>query len=375
MIDRVEIYVKAGDGGNGVVSFRREKFVPRGGPDGGNGGHGGSVYFMGKSSLNTLMSFKYKRHWRAENGANGQGKKKAGKSGKDLLIEVPLGTQVWSKEQDKKEVSLADVVTEGQRVLAVQGGKGGFGNAHFATSTNQAPRTAEQGTPGEEVHLLLDLKLIADVGIVGYPNAGKSTLLSAVSKARPKIADYPFTTTEPILGVVDRGYQSFVMADIPGIIEGAHEGRGLGLDFLRHIERTKVLIHLIDGTSAKPVADLKGVEAELELYQPLLKDRPRMIAVNKIDLPEVRSLLPQLEQEFKALGVRVYFISAATGEGVEDLMKKTLELLSRAGSFVEKKKEPEAEYKVFRPQPLAPRKGARQVPERRKRQGDKHGRE
>src|SRR4030042_2072629 len=206
MIDRVEIYVKAGEGGDGVVSFRREKFVPRGGPDGGNGGHGGSVYFMGKSCLNTLLNFKYKKHWRAENGANGQGKKKAGKMGKDLLIEVPLGTQVWSKEQDKKEVLLADVVAEGQRVLVVQGGKGGFGNAHFATSTNQAPRTAEQGTPGEEVRLLLDLKLIADVGIVGYPNAGKSTLLSAVSRARPKIADYPFTTTEPILGVVDRGY-------------------------------------------------------------------------------------------------------------------------------------------------------------------------
>jgi GTP-binding protein len=308
--------------------------------------------------LNTLLTFKYKKHWRAEDGANGQGKQKAGKMGKDLLIDIPLGTQVRRKEQDRKEVLIADIVAEGQRVLVAQGGKGGWGNTHYATSTNQAPRTAEQGTQGEEVRLLLDLKLIADVGIVGYPNAGKSTLLSAVSKARPKIADYPFTTTEPVLGVVDMGYRSFVMADIPGIIEGAHEGRGLGLDFLRHIERTKVLIHLIDGTSAKPVADLKGVEAELELYQPFLKDRPRIIAVNKIDLPEVRSRQSQLEQEFKALGVRVYFISAATGEGVEELMKKTLELVSKEGKSVEIKKEPE--YKVFRPRPLSDRKSARQ---------------
>jgi GTP-binding protein len=366
LIDRVEIYVKAGDGGDGVVSFRREKFVPRGGPDGGNGGHGGSVYLVGKGSLNTLLSFKYKKHWRAEDGANGQSKKKAGKMGKDLLIDVPLGTQVQCKEADKKEALLADIVAEGQRVLVAQGGKGGWGNAHYATSTNQAPRTAEQGTSGEEVRLLLDLKLIADVGIVGYPNAGKSTLLSAVSKARPKIADYPFTTTEPVLGVVDRGYQSFVMADIPGIIEGAHEGRGLGFDFLRHIERTKVLIHLIDGTSAKPMADLKGIEAELELYQPLLKDRPRIIAINKIDLPEVQSRLPHLEQEFKTLGVRVYFISAASREGVEELMKKTLELVSKAGSPVETKKEPEAEYKVFHPRPFSPKKGGRRE--------EKHGR-
>ncbi len=366
MIDRVEIYVKAGDGGDGVISFRREKFVPYGGPDGGNGGHGGSVYLVGKGSLNTLLNFKYKRHWRAEDGVNGQGKQKAGRMGKDLLIDVPLGTQVRRKEEGKKEALLADIVADGQRVLVAQGGRGGWGNAHFATSTNQAPRTAEKGTPGEEVRLLLDLKLIADVGIVGYPNAGKSTLLSAVSKAKPKIADYPFTTTEPILGVVDRGYQSFVMADIPGIIEGAHEGRGLGLDFLRHIERTKVLIHLIDGTSEKPVADLKGVEAELELYQPVLKDRPRIIAVNKIDVPEVRDRLPQLEQEFKALGVRVYFISAATGEGVEELMKKTLELVSQAGSPVAPKQEPETEYKVFRPRPLIDRKSAKR---REKRDG------
>lgn len=359
MIDRVEIYVKAGDGGDGAISFRKEKFVPRGGPDGGNGGHGGNVYVVGRGSLNTLLSFKYKRHWRAENGANGQGKKKAGKSGKDLQIDVPLGTQVWHKEQDKKEILIADIVAEGQLVLVAQGGRGGWGNAHYASSTNQAPRTAEQGTPGVEVRLLLDLKLIADVGIVGYPNAGKSTLLSAVSKARPKIADYPFTTTEPVLGVVEMGYQSFVMADIPGIIEGAHEGRGLGLDFLRHIERTKVLVHIIDGDSAKPVLDLKGVEAELELYQPFLKDRLRIIAVNKIDLPEVRSRMAQLEQEFKSLGIRVYFISAATGEGVEELMKKTLELVSRAGELVQIKKEPEAGYKVFRPRPLSARKSVR----------------
>ena len=358
MIDRVEIYVKGGDGGNGVVGFRREKFVPYGGPDGGNGGPGGSVYLVGDGSSSTLLGFRYKKQFRAERGGPGKGKNMQGKKGEDLFIKVPLGTLVRRKKEDGTEEMIADVVELGQQVLVAKGGRGGFGNAHFATSTNQAPRKADKGKPGEEGWLALDLKLIADVGLVGYPNAGKSTLLSAVSKARPKIADYPFTTTEPVLGVVGMNYRSFVLADIPGIIEGAHQGRGLGLDFLRHIERTKVLIQLVDGSSAAPLSDLHKVEAELEAYEPTLKDRPRIVALNKIDLPEVRSRLPQLEREFKAFGFPVYFISAATGEGVEELMMKTLELLSQCGGVVSEKKE-ESGFKVFRPRPLSPQKGAR----------------
>lgn len=356
MIDRVEIYVKGGDGGNGVVSFRREKFVPYGGPDGGNGGAGGSVYLVGDEGVATLLAFRYKKHFIAGRGAHGKGKNMHGRRGKDLFIKVPLGTQVRRKNAEGTAVLVADVTEQGQQVLVAKGGRGGYGNAHFVTSTNQAPRTAEKGKPGEEGWLQLDLKLIADVGIVGYPNAGKSTLLSKVSRARPKIADYPFTTTEPVLGVVDIGYRGFVLADIPGIIEGAHQGKGLGLDFLRHIERTKVLIHLVNGNSENPLLELKNVEAELELYEPTLKDRPRVVAVNKIDLPEVRSRLPQLEQEFKSLGVPVYYISAATGEGVRELMMKALELLS-AGAEALPQKTGEAEFKLFRPRPLSPSKG------------------
>jgi len=357
LIDRVEIYVKAGEGGNGVVSFRREKFVPLGGPDGGDGGNGGSVYLVGDGSVSTLLSFRYKKRFQAEKGVHGKGKNMYGKRGEDLLIKVPLGTQVRLKTETGSGVLMADVVEQGQQVLVAKGGKGGRGNTHYATSTNQAPRTAEKGKPGEEKRLLLDLKLIADVGIIGYPNAGKSTLLSAVSKARPKIADYPFTTLEPVLGVVGIGYGSFVLADIPGIIEGAHDGRGLGLDFLRHIERTKALIHLVDGSSEDPVADFKKVEVELVSYEPSLKDRPRLIAINKIDLPHVRGRMPQLEREFKELGVSVHFISAVTGEGVNELMSKAWELVSKAPRLSAKKEE--EGFKVFQPRPLSGKKAGK----------------
>lgn len=366
MLDRVEIYVKGGDGGNGVVSFRREKFVPYGGPDGGDGGAGGSVYLVGDASVATLLAFRYKKHFVAGRGAHGKGKNMHGSRGKHLFIRVPLGTQVRRKNAEGTEVLVADVTEQGQQILVAKGGRGGFGNAHFATPTNQAPRTAEKGKPGEEGWLQLALKLIADVGIVGYPNAGKSTLLSKVSRARPKIADYPFTTTEPVLGVVDIGYRGFVLADIPGIIEGAHQGKGLGLDFLRHTERTKVLIHLVNGSSENPLLEFKNVEAELESYEPTLKDRPRVVAVNKIDLPEVRSRLPLLEQEFKSLGVPVYYISAATGEGVQELMMKALELLAQEVKTTSGR-ENEAEFKVFRPRPLSPRKG--------KKRGERGGQE
>lgn len=364
MIDQAEIEVRGGDGGNGVVSFRREKFVPFGGPNGGNGGHGGDVYLIGDASMTTLREFRYRSGFKAERGAHGKGKDMYGRRGEDLLIRVPLGTLVGRKGEDGSVVEMADVMEAGQRVLVAKGGRGGFGNAHFASSTNRAPRVAEKGSPGEELRLVLDLKLIADAGIVGYPNAGKSTLLSTVSRARPKIAPYPFTTMEPVLGVVEIGYQSFVLADIPGIIEGAHEGRGLGLDFLRHIERTSVLISLVDGTSADPVSDLGRVEEELALYDAGLTQKPRVIAVNKIDVPEVRARLPQLEREFRAAGKPVYFISAATGEGVEPLMMKCLELLSHEGAVSTKKRE-EPEFKVFRPRPLSPRKTGRD--------GAKHG--
>ena len=357
MIDRVEIYVKAGDGGNGVVSFRREKFVPLGGPDGGDGGNGGSVYLVGDEGVSTLLAFRYKKQFRAERGDHGKGKNMHGKRGEDLFIKVPLGTQVRLKTEAGSGTLVADVVEHEQQILVAKGGKGGRGNTHFATATNQAPRTAEKGKPGEEKRLVLDLKLIADVGIIGYPNAGKSTLLSAVSQARPKIADYPFTTIEPVLGVVAMGYQSFVAADIPGIIEGAHEGRGLGLDFLRHIERTKALIHLVDGSSEDPVADFKKVEAELVSYEPSLKERPRIIAVNKIDLPQVRARMPQLEREFQEMGMSVHFISGASGEGVRELMNKVWELVSKAPRLSPKKGE--EEFKVFRPRPLPAKKAAK----------------
>jgi len=312
---------------------------------------------VGDESVSTLLAFRYKKHFRAEKGAHGKGKNMHGKKGEDLYIKVPLGTQIRQKKEDGTVALVADIVEQGQQVLEAKGGKGGRGNTHFATSTNQTPRTAETGKPGEEKRLVLDLKLIADAGIIGYPNAGKSTLLSAVSQARPKIADYPFTTLEPVLGVVEMGYRSFVLADIPGIIEGAHEGRGLGLDFLRHIERTKALIHLVDGSSEDPVGDFQKVEAELVAYEPSLKDRPRIIAINKIDLPQVRARMPQLDREFQALGILVHFISAATGEGVREVMNKAWELISKAPRVSPRKEE--EEFKVFRPRPLPAKKAAK----------------
>src|SRR4030042_588351 len=358
MFDKVGIEVKAGDGGNGAVSFRKEKFVPYGGPDGGDGGNGGSIYLLGDAGAATLYSFRYKKQFRAEDGGKGKGKNMYGKRGEDRIIKVPLGTQVRLKKEDGEGSLVADVVEHGQQVLVAGGGKGGKGNARFATSTNQAPRTAEKGKPGAEAWLQLDLKLIADVGIVGYPNAGKSTLLSRVTKARPKIADYPFTTLEPVLGVVDMGERSFVQADIPGIIEGAPLGRGVGLDFLRHIERTQVLIHLVDGGAENPLSEMGKVEAELGSYEPPVNDRPRVVAINKIDLPEVRERLPQLEKEFKGLGIPVYYISAATGEGVRELLLRAVELVAQSGKKEMGKKE-EEEFKVFRPRPLPSRRGSK----------------
>ncbi|MBE0480328.1 MAG: GTPase ObgE [Dehalococcoidia bacterium] len=355
MIDRVEIYVKAGDGGNGIASFRREKFVPFGGPDGGDGGDGGSVWLAGDSSVSTLQDFRYRSRFKAQRGGHGKGKNMTGKKGEDLSIKVPLGTVVRRKGEGGSGEVVADIVEQGQRILIARGGKGGLGNTRFATSTNQAPRRATPGKPGEEASLVLDLKLIADAGIVGYPNAGKSTLLSRVSRARPKIGHYPFTTTEPMLGVVEAGGRSFLLADIPGIVEGAHKGKGLGLEFLRHVERTRVLIHVVDGGVEDPLSDFKKVEAEFAAYPADLKQKPRIIAVNKIDLTHVRERRAALEGDFDQLNMPLHFISAATGEGVDGLIRKVLEILTATRPVPAA---PEEETKVFRPRPVSSRKSA-----------------
>jgi GTP-binding protein len=328
LIDRVEIEVEAGSGGNGVVSFRREKYVPRGGPDGGDGGHGGSVVLVADAALTTLAGFRRRRHYRAERGRHGEGGKRHGRSGENLLVPVPAGTLVRLAGEAGSGEALADLTVPGQRLVVVRGGKGGRGNARFATSTRQAPRIAERGQRGEQARLVLDLKLLCDVGIVGLPNAGKSTLLRAVSAARPKVADYPFTTLEPVLGVVEVGYESFVLADLPGIIEGAHEGAGLGHQFLRHVERTRVLVHLVDGSRPDPKGDLRALNEELVQYSEELGRKPQQVVVNKVDLPEVRARVGELTTGLSDGAHEPLFISAATGEGLPELLRRLLELLS-----------------------------------------------
>lgn len=319
-IDRAVIEVKAGGGGNGCVSFRREKSIPKGGPDGGDGGDGGAVALVADENLSTLLDFQYRRHYRAQRGAHGEGATRHGRRGGSLVVPVPVGTLV--KDADTQDV-LADLIQHGQRVVVARGGRGGRGNARFATATRRAPRQAEPGTLGQERRVELELKLIADAGLVGFPNAGKSTLLSRVSAARPKIADYPFTTTEPYLGVVAApDGRSFVLADIPGLIEGAHQGAGLGHTFLRHIARTRVLIHLIDlsATDRDPLRDFETVNNELWQYDQRLRERPMLVALNKIDVPEARASAPAVSAAIQAGGYRVFAISGVTGEGVDALM-------------------------------------------------------
>jgi len=324
-VDRAIIHVKAGDGGRGCVSFRREKYVPRGGPDGGDGGKGGDIIIKATSSLHTLLDLSSKRDYIAENGAHGKGKKRHGKSGKPLVIKVPTGTQIYDLESG---VLLKDLKRDGESVVVAKGGHGGKGNARFATPTNRAPDYAEEGEQGEERVLRLELKLIADVGIVGLPNAGKSTLLAKVSSARPKIASYPFTTVYPYLGVVDAGdYRRFVMADIPGLIEGAHKGAGLGDHFLRHIERTRVILHLVDikpYTNQKPIEAYRAVRRELRLYSPALARKPEIIAANKMDIAGADEAFEEFR---KAVGKEVYPISAVTGEGIPRLINAILRKL------------------------------------------------
>jgi GTP-binding protein len=322
-IDEAKIYVKSGRGGNGCVSFRREKYVPRGGPNGGDGGGGGDVIVVAKENMTSLLDYRYKRHYRAESGEHGKGKDQHGKSAPPLFIPVPIGTVV--KDLSTGQV-LGDLTEDGQTLVVAKGGRGGKGNARFATSTNQAPKKAEPGEEGEEKDLLLELKLLADVGIIGFPNAGKSTLISRISAARPKIADYPFTTLVPNLGVVGYGEnKTFVVADIPGLIKGAHEGAGLGIKFLRHIERTRILIHLVDlspFTERDPIEDYRAMNEELEAYSPELKDKPQIIALNKIDIPEAREKLEEVKTYFNELGMKVFPISSATGEGINELIRE-----------------------------------------------------
>ena len=346
MLDRVEIVVKAGDGGNGAISFRREKFVPFGGPDGGDGGKGGDVVVMADATVTSLRQFKQKRFYRADDGKGGRGKRKHGKSGENMILAVPEGTVVSDKTQIGEAALIADLEQSGQRVIVAKGGKGGLGNTHFSSSINQAPRIAQEGELGEENSIILELRLIADVGIIGYPNVGKSTLLAAASAAKPKIAGYPFTTREPILGVVEIGPQCFVLAEIPGLIEDAHLGRGLGHDFLRHIMRTRMLIHLIDGSAESPVEDMIRVNTELSLFDSALTQKPQLVVVNKIDLSEVQARITGAKDAFSNAGINVLFVSAATGKGVSELMAETMKMLSQVTA--EKEAGPK---KVFRPQP------------------------
>lgn len=318
-IDEAEIDVAAGDGGDGIVAWRREKYVPKGGPAGGDGGHGGSIYLEATPELSTLVEFRFRRSFAAESGKTGGPSKKSGKSGADLTIAVPIGTLVYRRAGDAPEDPVTDLASAGARLLVARGGRGGLGNQHFATSVRQAPRFAERGEPGERAHLRLELRLLADCGIIGVPNAGKSTLLSVVSSARPKIADYPFTTTEPQLGVVRiSDDESFVMVDVPGLIEGAHEGTGLGDLFLKHVERTRVLLHLLDGSKplAEIFADKETIERELAAWNPRLLEKPMLLVLNKLDLPNARECLADLQQRFP----EIRGISAATHDGVRRLV-------------------------------------------------------
>jgi GTP-binding protein len=338
-VDEVDIHVAAGHGGRGAMSFRREKFVPRGGPNGGDGGHGGSIYIVADPNLNTLLNYRFQRIFEAGRGGHGEGSNRTGRNGGDVELKVPVGTVVYERAGDEL-VQMADLTVAGQRVAVAKGGLGGWGNARYATSTNRAPRKAQPGLPGEERDLRLHLKLLADVGLVGFPNAGKSTLISRISAARPKIADYPFTTLAPNLGVVSLpGDRTFVAADVPGLIEGAHEGHGLGDRFLSHLERTKVLVHLVDVSSSSgrdTVEDFDVISRELALFPgrdesgERLADKPVIVAANKIDALDDPERLRRLERHLQSLGIPLYPVSAATGEGLDRLLEAIWRMVAAA---------------------------------------------
>ncbi|MEJ7653719.1 MAG: GTPase ObgE [Chloroflexia bacterium] len=352
MYDRARIEVTAGTGGAGSASLRREKFVPHGGPDGGDGGRGGSVYLVADPNSNTLLSYRYKRRYKAVSGGAGSKQKKHGKAGRELLLTVPVGTVVYD---DATGAVVADLLEPGERALVARGGRGGLGNTHFSTSTYQTPRFAEKGEPGEVKMIRLELKLLADIALVGFPNAGKSTLLSVLSAATPKIGDYPFTTLEPNLGVVQvpGTEDSFVIADIPGLIEGAHRGVGLGDEFLRHVERTRVLLYVLDGSGLEgrsPLDDFNVLRKEIELYQTTLADRPSVVAFNKIDTPEAQALLEDMRPHAAALGYDLLPISGAARIGLDELvfrLARELESAPPGGRFA-----PPQSDDVLRPQPI-----------------------
>jgi len=334
--DEVIIEISGGKGGDGVIQFRREKFVPRGGPDGGDGGHGGNVVLQVDPHENTLSNFRHQRKFAAPNGLRGGGKNQTGASGDDLIIKVPPGTIVFN---DKDDTFMGDLVDNEQQLVVCKGGRGGRGNTRFKSSKNKAPRIAEKGEPPEEKIIRLELKLIADIGIIGVPNAGKSTLLSVVSNAKPKIAPYPFTTLQPNLGVVDVDAEiQLILADIPGLIEGAHRGEGLGHDFLKHIQRTRVLIHLLDGNSDEPFLDLAQINSELALFDPALGDKPQIVVLNKMDLPEVEAKWEKLKEQLTEKGYKdIYSISAVTNQGIRPILYRAAQLLEET---------PDYEYRV-----------------------------
>jgi GTP-binding protein len=332
-VDECEIRVVAGAGGNGCVAFRRERFVPRGGPSGGDGGKGGDVVLVGDEGLSTLLDLTYAHTLKAERGEHGQGKDCYGRGGEDMLVRVPVGTRVLDADSTE---TVGEVLEHGQRLVVARGGNGGRGNIHFATPFDRAPRRAEPGTPGEERSLRLQLIVLADVGLLGFPNVGKSTLIRAVSRARPKVADYPFTTLQPHLGIVTVGGNqgtSFAMADIPGLIPGASQGAGLGIQFLKHLERTRVLVHLVtlDPTPGRdPVRDYEALRTELQTFDAQLAERPELVVVSKCDLPDVKDAWRSLQAKFRRRGIQLRRLSAATGEGTAELMNELAELVQRA---------------------------------------------
>ena len=339
-LDEAKVYIQSGAGGNGCVSFRREKFIEFGGPNGGDGGHGGDVVVEAVTGLNTLIDYRYQQHFKAERGGNGMGKDRHGANGKDKIMKVPIGTQVYEEDG---ETLLADLTEVGQRITIAKGGNGGFGNAHFKTSTNRSPRNANPGQPGEELTIRLRLKLIADAGLVGLPNAGKSTFLAAVTAAKPKIADYPFTTLHPQLGVVRVDEREFVLADLPGLIEGAHEGVGLGDRFLGHTERCRVLLHLVDATSENPAAAYKVIRGELEAYGNGLDDKPEIVALSKCDAlsaEEVKKIAAKLKRACKSTPL---VLSSASGQGVQDVLRALFKVIGQAQPGTEQ------EAAVFQP--------------------------
>ncbi len=340
--DVAKIFIKAGDGGNGAVTFHREKYVAAGGPDGGDGGKGGNVVFVADKGVNTLIDFRYKRKYAAENGGNGKDANRNGKNGADLEVKVPVGTIIRDTKSNKV---ICDLKVEGQRMVIAKGGSGGWGNVHFATATRQTPKFAKSGVPGDEREITLELKLIADVGLLGFPNVGKSTFLSMVSDARPKIANYHFTTLEPNLGVVNMGDNGgFVIADIPGIIEGAHEGIGLGHEFLRHVERTRVLLHLVDVSGIEgrnPIEDFDTINNELKLYSEKLAQKPQIVLANKADIPQFEENFEAFKAELEERGYKVFKLSAATKQGVREVLNYTLEFLSTMPEEIDE------EYEVF----------------------------